>query len=201
MPADNQVLEAIKRIKAYFEPHIRTDLREWLPLEKYLKIEVFPKRSIIKQTGEKEKRLRFILKGGGVKLIQKPFEDICFEICFEDEFFSDFESFNTGKSTNVYLKNFEPVTIASITRAQLISIYETSKLAVQLGRIMADQVTLKAHQHRLDHLGSIEERYKRMMKRQPEILLRVPLQHVASYLNISQQSLSRVRKMTRNWGK
>lgn len=202
MPAaDNQILEAIEGIKAFFEPHIRIEHSELLPLRKYLKIEEYPKKSIIKHSGKKENNLRIILQGGGVKLIQKPEGEICFEICFENEFFFDFESYNSTKVTNVCLKNFEPMTVATITRAQLISIYEKSSLGVQLGRILAEEISLKAHQHRLDLVGSIEERYNKMMARQPEIMLRVPMQYVASYLNITQQSLSRIRKLKGHWGK
>ncbi|MGK7391835.1 MAG: hypothetical protein ACNS60_15900 [Candidatus Cyclobacteriaceae bacterium M2_1C_046] len=199
--AGNQMIEAIKGIKDFFEPHIRIELSELLPLRNYLRIESFPKKSVIKHAGEKEYDLRFILKGGGVKLIQKPEGEICFEICFEKEFFFDFESYNSTRATNVCLKNFEPMTVATISRAQLISIYEKSPLGVQLGRILAEEISLKTHHHRLDLVGSTDEGYNRMMERQPEIMLRVPMQYVASYLNITQQTLSRIRKMKGHWGK
>jgi hypothetical protein len=40
-------------------------------------------------------------------------------------------------------------------------------------------------------------RYQKFMVRQPDIALRVPLSDVASYLGITQQSLSRIRKNIR----
>jgi hypothetical protein len=42
--------------------------------------------------------------------------------------------------------------------------------------------------------GTCEERYSRLLDKHPEIFQRVPLQYIASYLDIEPQSLSRLRK-------
>lgn len=39
-----------------------------------------------------------------------------------------------------------------------------------------------------------EERYRGLLDHEPELLLRVPLRHLASYLGIAPQSLSRIRR-------
>jgi CRP/FNR family transcriptional regulator, anaerobic regulatory protein len=44
------------------------------------------------------------------------------------------------------------------------------------------------------HLGSAKARYDMMCKLHPEIIERVPLMHIASYLNVTQQTLSRIRR-------
>ncbi len=41
---------------------------------------------------------------------------------------------------------------------------------------------------------SAEERYKLLLERQPDVLLRIPLKYVASFLGIHTDSLSRIRK-------
>lgn len=41
-----------------------------------------------------------------------------------------------------------------------------------------------------------EQRYLKLLKRAPHIFLRVPLQHIASYLGIKPETLSRIRKKT-----
>lgn len=40
---------------------------------------------------------------------------------------------------------------------------------------------------------SVEEKYGLLLKNEPELLIRVSLGHIASYLGISQESLSRIR--------
>lgn len=42
--------------------------------------------------------------------------------------------------------------------------------------------------------GSAEDKYRELFNRYPEIIQQVPLQYIASYLKITPQSLSRIRK-------
>ncbi|UYQ94924.1 cyclic nucleotide-binding domain-containing protein [Chitinophaga horti] len=44
---------------------------------------------------------------------------------------------------------------------------------------------------------SAEERYQKLMDEQPEVIRDVPVKYIASFLNIHQDSLSRIRKQTR----
>jgi hypothetical protein len=41
---------------------------------------------------------------------------------------------------------------------------------------------------------SAQERYEKMLKENPEIILNVPLQYTASFLGVTPQHLSRLRK-------
>ena len=41
---------------------------------------------------------------------------------------------------------------------------------------------------------SAEQRYKKLLETQPEILQNAPIQYIASFLGIKPQSLSRIRK-------
>ncbi|WP_170827259.1 cyclic nucleotide-binding domain-containing protein [Arcticibacter eurypsychrophilus] len=44
------------------------------------------------------------------------------------------------------------------------------------------------------HFGTAKERYDQFVKRYPDLALSVPLQCIASYLRITPQSFSRIRK-------
>ena len=43
------------------------------------------------------------------------------------------------------------------------------------------------------HFNTAKERYEILMKKQPEILQRIPLGMIAFYLGITQETLSRIR--------
>jgi CRP-like cAMP-binding protein len=67
---------------------------------------------------------------------------------------------------------------------------------------LIDQITQQALLDKIDlknsYLGHDSTcRYKIFMTRQPDIALRVPLSDIASYLGITPQSLSRIRKNIR----
>jgi CRP-like cAMP-binding protein len=57
----------------------------------------------------------------------------------------------------------------------------------------------KAYSATLQRINSVkslsaEDRYKNLLKNQPEFLKRIPLVHIASYLGMTPESLSRIRK-------
>ena len=56
-------------------------------------------------------------------------------------------------------------------------------------------VSLVLSQKRMDSIQfeTAKQRYDSLLKIQPEILNRVPLQHIASFLGITQETLSRIR--------
>ena len=44
------------------------------------------------------------------------------------------------------------------------------------------------------HFGTARQKYQEFVRRYPDLALRVPQRYVASYLGITPQSLSRIRK-------
>ena len=64
-----------------------------------------------------------------------------------------------------------------------------------IGRIMAEEYC-KIMEDRIMslHIQSAEERYNTLLKEQPDVIQRVSLGHIASYLGITQETLSRIRK-------
>lgn len=64
-----------------------------------------------------------------------------------------------------------------------------------LCRRMSEELLAK-NQEAFDHfkISSPEERYRRLLEHRPQLVQRVPLQQLASYLGIRPESLSRIRK-------
>jgi DNA-binding MarR family transcriptional regulator len=63
------------------------------------------------------------------------------------------------------------------------------------GRLVAEEV-LKFQQKRIESFlfETAEQRYLNFVKEQPELLSRVSLSHLSSYLGIERQTLTRIRK-------
>lgn len=62
------------------------------------------------------------------------------------------------------------------------------------GRKFAEQELLKTEERLIARqFGTASERYVELMKNQPELLQRIQLSYIASYLGITQVSLSRIR--------
>lgn len=120
-----------------------------------------------------------------------------FFVC-ENKFCSILNSFNNHVTANENIQAACDVEVLAISRANL------DKLYIQLP-YLTPLITQITHQALLDkiavrnaYLGQDSTtRYKTFMCNQPDIMAKVPLSDIASYLGITPQSLSRIRKNIR----
>jgi len=85
-----------------------------------------------------------------------------------------------------------------IKKSKLLSLYKQLPYFELLLKHITTQTLLSKIQTRNAYMGEDAlTRYKKFISRQPDIALRVPLVDVASYLGVTQQSLSRIRRNIR----
>ncbi|MFV0521913.1 MAG: Crp/Fnr family transcriptional regulator [Mangrovibacterium sp.] len=101
--------------------------------------------------------------------------------------------FNQPSIENIQF--LEDSTLYYISSNDLNELYKTSQEMNMIGRKMAEEYckVLEERSFSLQTL-SAEQRYNDLLKNQPEIIQRISLGHIASYLGISQETLSRIRK-------
>ncbi|MGL4293344.1 MAG: Crp/Fnr family transcriptional regulator [Bacteroidales bacterium] len=100
--------------------------------------------------------------------------------------------FNKAGYENIEL--LEESVLLKISTRELNRLFETDIELANLGRRMSDHIVLQLEQWFMErNFKSAAERYRLLIENEPEILLKTPLRHIASYLGISQVSLSRIR--------
>lgn len=101
--------------------------------------------------------------------------------------------FNQPSIENIQF--LEDTTLFYISINDLNEIYKNSLEMNIIGRKMAEEYCkiLEERSYSLQ-TQSAEQRYNDLLKNQPEIVQRISLGHIASYLGISQETLSRIRK-------
>jgi CRP-like cAMP-binding protein len=88
-----------------------------------------------------------------------------------------------------------PTELLVLPRPALLALYAQLPYMQGLIDLITQRTLLDKIQLRNQYLGeSAAARYQKFLLRQPDIALRVPLRDVASYLGITQQSLSRIRR-------
>ncbi|MGL4806306.1 MAG: Crp/Fnr family transcriptional regulator [Bacteroidales bacterium] len=84
--------------------------------------------------------------------------------------------------------------LLKISNSDLLNLYHTNVELANLGRRLSDTFILYLEKSMMErNFMSASERYNALIDRNPEILQVAPLKHIASYLGISQVSLSRIR--------
>lgn len=110
-------------------------------------------------------------------------------------FVSSFTSFLTNTPTKENIEAIEDSTLLVISKTDLEKLSEEVPKVHIWRRVVAENLFI-VMEKRIAMLQSktANERYERMLKDNPEIIQTIPLQYIASFLGITPQHLSRLRK-------
>lgn len=136
----------------------------------------------------------FIQKGLSRTFYLKDGKDVTDWISLENTFAVSIISFITRQPDRRGIELLEDSTIIEIPYVQLEQLYPKYRDIETLGRLLSN-FGLVQLQMRFDelHFASAAERYKKFVERNPSALQRVPLGIIASFLGITQETLSRIR--------
>lgn len=126
---------------------------------------------------------------------EKAMEDRNMFFFSEGKFIVSFASFVYQYPCAYYVEAMEDAELYAIKYKDLQNLYNVNNGWANTGRLLAELFFIYA-QSRMEELlfNNVEQRYTKLQKEQPEILNRIALFHIASYLGITSQSLSRIRK-------
>jgi CRP-like cAMP-binding protein len=100
-----------------------------------------------------------------------------------------------GQISPCALETLTPVEALEWDREDLLLFEKKISCSEQIKTVLTERLLEWSHEKEMDAATLLaEERYLKMMEYQPEIIQSVPLRHIASYLGIHQDSLSRIRK-------
>ena len=92
------------------------------------------------------------------------------------------------------LQAMENSSIFLIHKQDLFKLYAECNKYETFGRLMAEQVALRATEIAMSLSSEKpEERFQNLIKKQPNLFQRVPQKYIANFLGISPESLSRIR--------
>jgi CRP-like cAMP-binding protein len=170
---------------------------DWEFFSSKLKRRDIPRKTIFLKLGDVENHISFIISGIVRLYIPKsdPDKEITFGFSFKDQFISAYDSFLTRKSSLYELQTLTNATLLSISHEDLQAVYKTTKIGNLIGRLTAERLFLlksKREQTLLHYTA--EERYLDLFKDRPEVIKEIPLKYISSYIGVTPQALSRIRK-------
>jgi CRP-like cAMP-binding protein len=157
---------------------------------------VIKKKKHLLVSGQVCNDLYFITKGclRSFYVDAKGVEHI-FQIRMDNSWISDLESFFSKKSSRYNIEAFEDSHLLRISHDRLEQLLNEIPALERYFRILFQ----KAYINALNRLNATMwetalDRYHEMLEENPEIFQRVPLVYIASYLGITPESLSRIRR-------
>ena len=107
----------------------------------------------------------------------------------------DWASLMLQHPTREYIQALEPCIVWEIDFETFQELFHSIEGFREAGRTRLVESYFVSKNHRVSMImDQAKGRYLRMMKTQPEIIQKAPLKYIASYLGITDTSLSRIRK-------
>ncbi len=114
---------------------------------------------------------------------------------FEGGWIGEYQSFLTGQPSIQYFDALEDSELFVMQYSDLQKLYTDFPKFERFGRVLAENVVIGSQRRTASLLfDTPEERYLKLIKDRPKVMERVPLHHIASFLGIKPESLSRIRK-------
>ena len=187
----------MQQIKDYLDQIATISTSDWEFFTSKLQRRVIPKKTIFLKLNEIENHISFI-ESGVVRLFipkEDPEKEITFGFSFKDQFISAYDSFLTQKPSAYQLQALTETTILSMTYDDLQDVYKTTQIGNLVGRLTAERLFLLKSKREQNLLNlSAEERYLKLFKERPELIKVIPLKYISSYIGVTAQALSRIRK-------
>ena len=113
---------------------------------------------------------------------------------FEKDFVTSFHSFITHEPAVENIQLLEGSILWAISKETLTNLFNQYHEIERLMRIAYEKYYIRLEERFVNaQFKTASERYENLLRQSPHILERVPLGYIASYLGISQETLSRIR--------
>jgi CRP-like cAMP-binding protein len=185
----------MNEIRKFIENITPMNDTDWQFFSSKLQIVKLKKNATLLTIGEIENSLSFITKGIIRLYIPREEHDLTFGFLFENEFVTAYDSFLTKMPSEYQIETLTETTLWKISDKDLQEVYERTNSGNIIGRKMAERMFLLKSKRELSLLSkTAEERYLDLFADRPRLLQQIPLKYIASYIGVTPQALSRIRK-------
>lgn len=155
---------------------------------------VFPTKTTIIHAGRRCRKVYFIEQGITRSFVLHNGKQITTWFSQEGDAACGSLDLYRHKADFEYVETLEETTAYSISVEQLDELYRSHIDLANWMRVLQQENFLRLQDIHICRLNrSAQERYEHFIKEYPELLRRVNLGYIASFLGITQQSLSRIR--------
>lgn len=188
--------EAKTVLRKYFEAFgmfSEEEIRQALPL---FRARTLKKSEAFVSEGERCTEVGFILSGACRSFyLSGAGEEVTYCFRFPGEFVAAYSSFITGQGSLEYMQALTKTELLVISKADIDRLADEFSGWLKFLKTVAEQQYIELEK-RIFQLQRVNARlrYEDLLKHHPEYVQHIPLQHIASYLGITQRHLSRIRK-------
>lgn len=181
-------------LRKFIEKYTNLTDADWQIIQQAFEKRVFKKDEFLLEEGKVCRYFYFLEEGLVRFFIVKNGEDISKIFTAAPNCFTSTTSFRSQKPSVEYIQAMEKSVVWQVSYSQvnklagLNSWNDFIRKFVHEVREFAEELLMEVRTE------TAEFRYEKIMQKYPDLILKIPLKHLASFLGIAPQSLSRIRK-------
>ncbi|QEM05033.1 Crp/Fnr family transcriptional regulator [Mucilaginibacter rubeus] len=187
---------SVAALLKFFEQYFPLNLAERKEVAVRFTERSVKRRGYILQQGDVAKYFTFVVSGCFRQyVVDETGKEYNLQFAVENEWITDLCSFYSETASNTYIEALEPSVILQIKHDDLLFLYTHYHKFDRNFRIIVEKKYIDLQNRVMQNISiTAENRYTNFMARYPNLANRLPNVHIATYLGITPEFLSKVRK-------
>ncbi|MBP0904080.1 Crp/Fnr family transcriptional regulator [Mariniflexile gromovii] len=167
-------------------------MKEIISLSK--KVITIERNEFLKVKGSIDSNIYYIESGSLRIFVLDEYEERTIRFGYRENLIASLDSFLTGKPSDLFIQAIKKSVVKVITRQDFDEFLEINSNR-NLWTEILENLVIQQMEREIDILtNSPKERYERVLKRSPQLFQEIPNRHIANYLRMSPETLSRLKK-------
>jgi CRP-like cAMP-binding protein len=152
------------------------------------------RNEFLKVKGSIDTNLYYIESGSLRVFVLDDYEEQTIRFGYKENLIVSLDSFLTGRPSDLYIQAIKKTVLKVVTKEQ-IDLFLEKENNKNLWTKILENLVVQQMEREIDILtNSPKERYERVLKRSPQLFQEIPNRHIANYLRMSAETLSRLKK-------
>ncbi|MEZ4885326.1 MAG: Crp/Fnr family transcriptional regulator [Chitinophagales bacterium] len=149
----------------------------------------------LKVGGSTDTHLYYVLSGSLRIYFEDEFEEQTIRLAYRGNFIAALDSFISGQPSDFYIQALKKTKLKVLTKTAYLEWIHQDEANLQLWHQSMLQLIYEQLEREKDILTfSPLKRYQRVLKRSPQLFQEIPHKYIASYLRMTPETLSRIKK-------
>ena len=138
----------------------------------------------------------YLVKAGSLRIFMlDEFEEHTIRLGYKHNLIAALDSFITETPSELYIQALKKTTLKVVSKTDYMNLITSSPENMKMGYQILENFVIQQMEREQDILTTSPlERYKRVLKRSPQLFQEIPNKYIASYLRMTPETFSRIKK-------